>query len=47
MQTFRLAALTVAIAVPLGTLFAIGINRWHTWPARAADFGMLLSFVLP
>ena len=47
MQTFRLAALTVAIAVPLGTLFAIGIDRWHTRPARAADFGMLLSFVLP
>jgi spermidine/putrescine transport system permease protein len=46
-QTFRLAALTVAIAVPLGTLFAIGIDRWHTRPARTADFGMLLSFVLP
>jgi spermidine/putrescine transport system permease protein len=46
-QTYKLAFLTVAIAVPLGTLFAIGIDRWHGRPARTANFTMLLSFVVP
>ena len=46
-QTYKLAFLTVLIAVPLGTLFAIGIDRWHGRPARAANFTMLLSFVVP
>jgi len=46
-QTFRLSILTVIIAVPLGTLFAIGIDRWHGRPARTANFTMLLSFVVP
>ncbi len=46
-QTFKLSFLTVLIAVPLGTLFAIGIDRWHGRPARAANFTMLLSFVVP
>ena len=31
----------------LGTLFAIGIDRWHGRPARGANFTMLLSFVVP
>lgn len=46
-QTFKLSLLTVAIAVPLGTLFAIGVDRWHGRPARSANFLMLLSFVVP
>lgn len=46
-QTYKLALLTVLVAVPLGTLFAIGIDRWHGRPARAANFTMLLSFVVP
>lgn len=46
-QTFKLAIITVLVAVPLGTLFAIGIDRWHGRPARAANFTMLLSFVVP
>jgi spermidine/putrescine transport system permease protein len=46
-QTYKLAILTVVIAVPLGTLFAIGIDRWHGRPARTANFTMLLSFVVP
>jgi spermidine/putrescine transport system permease protein len=46
-QTFKLAIITVLIAVPLGTLFAIGIDRWHGRPSRAANFTMLLSFVVP
>lgn len=46
-QTYALAFLTVLISVPLGTLFAIGIDRWHGRPARTANFAMLLSFVVP
>jgi spermidine/putrescine transport system permease protein len=46
-QTFRLAIITTVIAVPMGTAFAIGLDRWHGRPARTANFGMLLSFVVP
>ena len=46
-QTTRLAILVVLISVPIGTLFAIGIDRWHGRPARGANFVMLLSFVVP
>jgi len=46
-QTYKLSILTVLIAVPIGTLFAIGIDRWHGRPARTANFVMLLSFVVP
>jgi len=46
-QTYKLAIVTVVVAVPIGTLFAIGIDRWHGRPARAANFTMLLSFVVP
>ena len=46
-QTLRLSVLTVLIAVPIGTAFAIGIDRWHGRPPRAANFAMLLSFVVP
>jgi spermidine/putrescine transport system permease protein len=46
-QTFRLSIVTALLAVPLGTLFAIGIDRWHGRPARPANFTMLLSFVVP
>ncbi len=46
-QTFRLSTITVLIAVPLGTLFAIGIDRWRGRPAGAANFVMLFSFVMP
>jgi spermidine/putrescine transport system permease protein len=46
-QTYRLSILTVLVAVPLGTLFAIGVDRWHGRPARSANFVMLLSFVVP
>ncbi|MEX0991009.1 MAG: ABC transporter permease subunit [Actinomycetota bacterium] len=46
-QTVMLAVITVLIATPLGVAFAIGIDRWKGRPARAANFGMLLSFVTP
>jgi spermidine/putrescine transport system permease protein len=46
-QTFRLSLLTVLLAVPIGTLFAIGIDRWHGRPATTASGLMLFSFVMP
>jgi spermidine/putrescine transport system permease protein len=46
-QTFKLSLLTVVIAVPLGTLFALGVDRWRGRPAAGANFTMLFSFVVP
>ena len=46
-QTFKLSTLTVLIAVPLGTLFAIGIDRWRGRAAGVSNFVMLFSFVMP
>ncbi len=46
-QTFKLSLLTVLLAVPLGTAFAIGIDRWRGRPAAGANFSMLFSFVVP
>ena len=46
-QSVRLAGLTVVIAVPLGVLFAIGMDRWRGRVAASANFAMLLSFVVP
>ena len=46
-QSFRLAILTTLIAVPIGTLFAIGLDRWRGRPARAANFSVLMAFVVP
>ena len=41
-QSLRLSFITMIIAVPLGTLFAIGIDRWHGRHRRLANFLMLL-----
>ncbi len=46
-QTYRLSFLTMAIAVPLGVAFAIGIDRWRGRLATGASFLMLLTFVMP
>ena len=46
-QTFKLSIITVLIAVPLGTAFAIGIDRWRGRPATTANFLMLFAFVMP
>lgn len=46
-QTYLLSFLTMGIAVPLGVSFAIGIDRWRGRAAKAANFLMLLTFVLP
>jgi spermidine/putrescine transport system permease protein len=46
-QSLKLSFVTMAIAVPLGVMFAIGIDRWRGRPARTANFVMLFSFVIP
>jgi len=46
-QTYILSFTTMIVAVPLGVGFAIGIDRWHTRPARSSNFLMLLTFVMP
>ncbi len=46
-QSVRLAVITMLIAVPLGTLFAIGLDRWRGRGPGVANFAMLLSFVVP
>jgi spermidine/putrescine transport system permease protein len=46
-QTFKLSIVTVLIAVPLGTAFAIGVDRWRGRPAATANVFMLFSFVIP
>ena len=42
-----LGVLTTLIAVPLGVAFALGLDRWHGRLPRAANFTMLMSFVVP
>jgi spermidine/putrescine transport system permease protein len=46
-QSLRLSIATMAITVPLGVAFAIGLDRWHGRGSGTANFVMLLSFVLP
>jgi spermidine/putrescine transport system permease protein len=46
-QTLRLSIVTMLVSVPLGTAFAIGIDRWRGRPAATANFFMLFSFVMP
>src|SRR3954454_5075700 len=47
LQTLKLGVVTTLITVPLGVLFAIGIDRWRGKLPAGANFLMLLSFVLP
>jgi spermidine/putrescine transport system permease protein len=46
-QTLLLSVATMLIAVPLGVMFAIGLDRWRGRGAKATNFLMLLSFVMP
>jgi len=46
-QTFTLSFVTMAIAVPLGVAFAIGLDRWRGRPASGSNVLMLMSFVVP
>ena len=47
LHSLRLAGSTMLIAVPLGVLFAIGMDRWRGRVSSAAGFTMLLSFIVP
>ena len=47
MQTLWLGVITTLITVPLGVLFAIGIDRWRGRLPETANALMLLSFVIP
>lgn len=46
-HTFRLGILVTLIAVPLGTLMALGLDRWRGRLPQGASFLVMLSFVLP
>ena len=46
-QTYTLSFATMAISVPLGVMFAIGLDRWRGRPANGANVLMLMSFVVP
>lgn len=46
-HTLVLGLATTAITVPLGVAFALGLDRWHGRLPSAANFTMVLSFVIP
>ncbi|CAN5575762.1 ABC transporter permease [soil metagenome] len=46
-QTLKLGVITTVICVPLGVLFAIGIDRWRGRVPSGANVLMLISFVIP
>lgn len=46
-QTLKLGVITTLITVPLGVMFAIGIDRWRGRLPAGANILMLISFVLP
>ncbi|MGY4711272.1 ABC transporter permease [Mycolicibacterium sp. CBM1] len=47
LQTLKLGVITTLITVPLGVLFAIGIDRWRGRLPSGANVLMLVSFVIP
>lgn len=47
LHSLRLAVFTMVVAVPLGVLFAIGVDRWRGRIPHGASFTVLLSFVVP
>ncbi len=46
-QTLKLGVITTLITVPLGVMFAIGIDRWRGRLPAGANVLMLVSFVIP
>ena len=46
-QTLKLGVITTLITVPLGVMFAIGIDRWRGRLPAGANMLMLISFVVP
>jgi spermidine/putrescine transport system permease protein len=47
LQTLKLGVIATVICVPLGVLFAIGIDRWRGRLPSGANVLMLISFVIP
>lgn len=47
LQTLKLGLLATLIAVPLGLMFAIGVDRWRGRLPSGANMLMLISFVVP
>ena len=47
LQTLKLGVVTTLITVPLGVMFAVGIDRWRGRLPAGANMLMLVSFVLP
>ncbi len=47
LQTLKLGVITTLITIPLGVLFAIGIDRWRGRLPSGANVLMLISFVIP
>jgi spermidine/putrescine transport system permease protein len=46
-QTLKLATITTAITVPIGFLFAVGIDRWRGRTSSGLNLVMVFSFVIP
>lgn len=46
-QTLKLGVIATLITVPLGVLFAIGVDRWRGRLPTGANVLMLFSFVIP
>jgi spermidine/putrescine transport system permease protein len=46
-QSLKLAALDIAIAVPIGVMLAIGLTRWRGFGARPVNYLMLFPLVTP
>ncbi|TQR87775.1 ABC transporter permease [Mycobacterium hodleri] len=47
LQTLKLGVIATVITVPLGVLFAIGVDRWRGRLPSGANVLMLISFVIP
>jgi len=47
LQTLKLGLIATLITVPLGVLFAIGVDRWRGRLPSGANVLMLISFVIP
>lgn len=47
LQTFKLGLIATLITVPLGVMFAIGIDRWRGRLPSGMNLLMLVSFVIP
>jgi spermidine/putrescine transport system permease protein len=47
LQTLRLGIISTIITVPLGVIFAIGVDRWRSRSSNGLNLIMVFSFVVP